>query len=240
MRKTLSKSYCQPKILLAARLLGFTTFSWSEVAVQVLHKQPPTPILTIKDQEDDSNPELESAMPAEEDQPGHQDDKVDLEVQVSRKPMDPPNQEPSTRTVPDSSKGEKSFVSVRGVKVAGPGGRGGISRRGECQHQRGGYCLLHGGGAKKLTRWVNKTISGPGGKQIKKASKQTYYVCNMDKDNTAGSLRQTQLSFKDTRGTTEPVGEDTMGGDGLNLNFSSSTEGQFDDTVMSNLPGSDR
>ena len=29
MRKTQSKSYCQPKILLAARLLGFTTFSRS-------------------------------------------------------------------------------------------------------------------------------------------------------------------------------------------------------------------
>ena len=29
VRETLSKSYCQPKILLAARLLGFTTFSWS-------------------------------------------------------------------------------------------------------------------------------------------------------------------------------------------------------------------
>ena len=154
--------------------------------------------------------------------------------------MDPPNQEPSTRTVPDSSKGEKSFVSVRGVKVAGPRGRGGISRRGECQNQRGGYCLLHGGGAKKLTRWVNKTISGPGGKQIRKASKQTYYVCNMDKVNTDGSLRQTQLSFKDTRGTTEPVQEDTMGGDCLTLSFSSSTEGQYDGTVMSNLPGSGR
>ena len=70
----------------------------------------------------------------------------------ARKPMDPPNQDPSTRRVPDSSKGEKSFVSVRGVKVTGPGGRGGISRRGECQHQRGGYCLLHGGGAMKLFR----------------------------------------------------------------------------------------
>ena len=56
-----------------------------EVAVQVLHKQPPTPVLTIKAQEDDCNPELESAMPAEEDQPGHQVDNVDLEDQVSRK-----------------------------------------------------------------------------------------------------------------------------------------------------------
>ena len=28
-RETWSKSYCQPKILLATRLLGFTTFSWS-------------------------------------------------------------------------------------------------------------------------------------------------------------------------------------------------------------------
>ena len=61
-----------------------------QVAVQVLRKQPPTPALNIKDQEDDSNPELVSAMPAEEDQPGHQVDNVDLEDQVSRKPMDLP------------------------------------------------------------------------------------------------------------------------------------------------------
>ena len=29
VREIWSKSYCQPKILLATRLLGFTTFSWS-------------------------------------------------------------------------------------------------------------------------------------------------------------------------------------------------------------------
>ena len=199
---------------------------------------PPVPI--IKDQEDDLNPELESAMPVEEDQPGIQDDELDLGVQVSRQQVDPPNQEPPSRTVPDSSRGEKSYVTVRGAKVTGPGGRGGISRRGECQHQRGGYCLLHGGGAKKLTRWVNKTTSGPGGEKIQKASKQTYYVCDNNKNNTAGSLRQTQLSFNNTRRTTKPVEEDTRGGENFSMNFSSSTEGQLDDTVVSNLPGSGR
>ena len=61
-------------------------------------------------------------MPAEDDQPGIQDDKLDLGVQVSRQQVDPPNQEPPTRSVPDSSRGEKSYVSVRGAKVTGPGG----------------------------------------------------------------------------------------------------------------------
>ena len=41
----------------------------------------------------------------------------------------------------------------------------------------------------------------------------------MNKDNTAGSLRQTQLSFNNTRRTTKPVEEDTRGGDNLSNEF---------------------
>ena len=113
-----------------------------EVQVQVLREQSPPPVLDIKDQEDDSNPNLVSATPVDEDQVGQPDDNVNQEDQVSRKQLDPPSQEPSG-SVPDTTirpkeqtGGKGSFVSVRGVKVTGPGGRGGISRRGECQHQR--------------------------------------------------------------------------------------------------------
>ena len=122
--------------------------------------------------------------------------------------------------------------------MTGPGGRGRISRRGECQHQRGGYCLLHGGGATKLFRTVTKTTSGPGGKPIKKVSRQTYYVCN-EENTTEESLRQTQLSFTDARRTTIPAEEDTMGGDKFPVNFSLSTEGQNIGTSMSYLPGNE-
>ena len=73
-----------------------------------------------------------------------------------------------------------------------------------------------------------------------KASKQTYYVCINNKNNTTGSLRQTQLSFNNTRGTTTPVEDDTRGGENTSMNFSSSTEGQLNDTDMSILPGSAR
>ena len=211
--------------------------------VQVLHKQSPTPVLIIKDREEATIPDSVPAIPAEGDLQEQQEDNMDPDVhdgQVSRKQQDPPIQELSTPSVPEPSIGGKSFVSVRGVKVAGPGGHGGIPRRGECQHQRGGYCLLHGGGAKKHTRWVNKTTSSPGGTKINKASKQTYYVCNLDKNTVAGSLRQTQLSFTDTRGTKEAAKEDTMGGDSFATNFSSSTVGQCDETEMSILPGSGR
>ena len=83
-------------------------------------------------------------------------------------------------------------MSVRGVKLTGPGGMGGVSAS-------EGRILLKGG-ATMLFRMVNKTIRGPGGKPIKKVSRQTYYVCN--EDNIEGSLRQTQLSFTDTRRTT--------------------------------------
>ena len=107
-----------------------------EVQVQVLREQSPPPVLDIKDQEDDSNPNLVSATPVDEDQVGQPDDNVNQEDQVSRKQLDPPSQEPSG-SVPDTTirpkeqtGGKGSFVSVRGVKVTGPGGRGGISRRG--------------------------------------------------------------------------------------------------------------
>ena len=132
------------------------------------------------------------------------------EDQVSRKQLAPLFQEPSG-SVPDTTVkpkeqtgGKGAFVSVRGVKVPGPGGRGRISRRGECQHQRGGYCLLHGGAATKLFRTVTKTTSGRGGKPIQKVSRQTYYVCN-EENTTEESLRQTQLSFTDARRTTIPA-----------------------------------
>ena len=119
-----------------------------------------------------------------------------------------------------------------------PGGRRGLPKRGECQHKRGVYCLLHGEGAVKKTRMISKTISGPGGKPIKKLSKQTYYVCKED-NVTGGTLRQSQLSFSTIRKTTESVEEDTVGGNDIsNFSLTTNTKGQCG-TDVSYLPGCD-
>ena len=96
--------------------------------------------------------------------------------------------------------------------MGGYQGGGSVSTRGEDT----AYSMGEG-----QPRMVNKTTSGPGGKPIKKVSRQTYYVCN--EDNIEGSLRQSQMSFTDARRTTIPAEEDTMDGDKFPVNFSLTT-----------------
>ena len=83
---------------------------------------------------------------------------------------------------------------------------------------------------------VSKTTTGPGGKEIKKLSKQTYYVCN-EENKEGEALRQSQLSFTAIKKTTGPVGEDTVGGvESSQFSLTTISEGQCG-TVMSDLPG---
>ena len=93
--------------------------------------------------------------------------------------------------------------AVGGVKV----------EEGRCQHTRGGYCRLHGAGARKYFRPVRRTTVGPGGEMISKTTKKTYYECDLGQRGRGG-LRQSQLSFT-ARRTADRAGlggEDTRGG----------------------------
>ena len=199
-------------------------------------------VVDDRNQEETPDPVLATTPCEEDDQRDSPEDNMILEDQVSRKQLAPHHQEPVQEVVPETSTkskvqtgGQKMFISVRGVKLSSPGGRGRQSKKGECQHQRGGYCLLHGEGAIKKTRMISKTISGPGGKSTKKLSKQTYYICKED-NVTGGALRQSQLSFFDNKKTTEPAEEDAKGGNKSSTHFSLTTEGQCG-TDMSYLPG---
>ena len=61
---------------------------------------------------------------------------------------------------------------MKGVKVTGLGGHVNMARGGGCQHQRGGYCLLHGEGAVKKLKPVIRTTTG--GISV---TRQVYYEC---------------------------------------------------------------
>ena len=104
-----------------------------------------------------------------------------------------------------------------------------MTRGGECQHQRGEYCLLHGGGAVKKFRMITKTTGGSGGIPIRKVTRQIYYEC--EEEYARGTKRQ----FSDVKRTTIPSEEDTLGGEDICLKLSLTTEGQYG-TSMSSLP----
>ena len=63
-----------------------------------------------------------------------------------------------------------------------------------CQHKRGGFCLKHGGGAKKHEKIIFKDIVGPDGKMKKKKSKKVFYVCDVAQNGS--KLKQPTLQFK--------------------------------------------
>ena len=103
-----------------------------------------------------------------------------------------------------------------------------MTEGGRCQHSRGGYCRLHGAGAKKYFRPVRKTTVGPDGEMISKVTKKTYYECDLGQRGRGG-LRQSQLSFtaRRTAGSLSLGGDDTRGGwRGLSADFSSTNLGQ--------------
>ena len=116
---------------------------------------------------------------------------------------------------------------------------GGTEKGGECQHTRGGYCLLHGKGAKKMFKpVVNRTI-GQGGEVVVKKSRRTWYLCGEDMKKRGG---QTQLCFTPVR-TTQTTST-SVGGrrrDNLEIlhDFSSSTAGQHVGQITSTA-GTDR
>ena len=215
-----------------------------ECKIQVLHQQPPSLIVDDRNQEDTPDPEPSTTPREEDDQEERQEDTKVMDAdagQVLRQHQEPPHQEPTPTSVPGTKlKGanKNMFISIRGVPLSSPGGRRGVQRKGECQHKRGGYCLLHGEGAAKKTRLVSKTTEGPGGKMLKKMVRQTYYECN--EDNRRGeTLRQSQLSFITTKKTIEPVGEDTTGEqDSFTFSLSTISEGQ-NGADMSVLPGTE-
>ena len=114
-------------------------------------------------------------------------------------------------------------VKVKGVLLTGQGG-GVRGVKGQCQHARGGYCSLHGWGAVKKFEPVVKFTTGPGGKQIKKYSRKTYYECE---EGATGI--QTQLSFRieGEADIPELTVNKTGGGDrDICSDFSSTTVGQ--------------
>ena len=85
------------------------------------------------------------------------------------------------------------------------------SKGGSCVHKRGGYCLIHGGGARKQLLPVKNVVWGPDGVKKTKYSKKTVYVCVNNKDGK--KYKQTQISFSSIK--------DTGKGDTLEI-----TEGQ--------------
>ena len=93
------------------------------------------------------------------------------------------------------------------LAVGGTGGR--------CQHTRGGYCRLHGAGARKFFKPSIKTSIGPRGEVIRKVSHHTYYQCDLgQRGRGRGGLRQAQLSWTVGRPSANSGqrGDDTRGG----------------------------
>ena len=99
----------------------------------------------------------------------------------------------------------------------------------ECQHLRGGVCILHGPGAKMKYKPKMTVTTGPDGKKIRTMTKEHYYQCDLappsplvvGEGGRGGKLRQTQLSFVKTTSKSDVSGRDTRQGEGGDFNFSS-------------------
>ena len=122
-------------------------------------------------------------------------------------------------------------VSV-GVDSATQPSQPGVVRKlkgGQCQHTRGGFCLLHGKAGKKMMKPVVKRVTGPGGEIVVKKSKRTWYLCEDGGSGGKDGMKQTQLCFTPGK-PTQPSDESVGGGEGVSTlgytDFSSSTAGQ--------------
>ena len=94
-------------------------------------------VVDDRNQEETPDPVLATTPCEEDDQKDSPEDNMILDDQVSRKQLDPHHQE-QVPVVPETSTkskvqtgGHKMFISVRGVKLTSPGGRGRQSRKGE-------------------------------------------------------------------------------------------------------------
>ena len=93
----------------------------------------------------------------------------------------PPPPSPAAIQLEANKKGEdnKSHLGGDNVKEGDNSPVQGKDNLPGCQHKRGGFCLKHGGGAKKHEKIIFKDIVGPDGKMRKKKSKKVYYVCDV-------------------------------------------------------------
>ena len=96
-------------------------------------------------------------------------------------PPQPPPPPPAAIQLEANKKGEdnKSHLGGDNVKEGDNSPVQGKDNLPGCQHKRGGFCLKHGGGAKKHEKIIFKDIVGPDGKMRKKKSKKVYYVCDV-------------------------------------------------------------
>ena len=84
-----------------------------------------------------------------------------------------------------------------------------------CVHRRGGWCMTHGGGAKKFSKTSKCIKINADGSQKVSYTKRTYFVCDIS-DN-GKKLKQPKISFSSLSN------EDTGKGD---IKITTSTEGQ--------------
>ena len=102
-----------------------------------------------------------------------------------------------------------------------------------CQHDKRGYCALHGMLAVKKWRQISCLKAGPGGSKVKTVRRKHYFECEVG-PRGQGVMRQTLLSFSrtPTLATRTGGGHDGVGG-GLDNNFSSTTVEQPGEAAQS-------